>query len=144
MALYYSQSSQGFFDPLIHDFIPDDSVEITMQQHKDLFIGQSNGKIIVSDVDGFPVLVDPPSPDISQIRNTTKCTSWQLRRALTQMGLRDSVETAVASADQDIKDMWEYATTYERMHPFVIAISTQLNKTPEEVDELFAVAISIL
>ena len=64
----------------------------------------------------------------------------QIRHALNQMGLRVDVEAAVASGDQDLKDWWEFATTFESNHPMVIAMGETLGKTQEEMDALFTLA----
>ena len=59
--MLYSKSTNGFYHPAIHgDNIPADAVEITCEQHAALLAGQSAGKIIAADADGFPVLQDPP------------------------------------------------------------------------------------
>ncbi|MES2237611.1 MAG: hypothetical protein V4500_07665 [Pseudomonadota bacterium] len=42
--------------------IPADAVEITAEAHAELLAGQSSGKQIVADLDGRPMLVDPPPP----------------------------------------------------------------------------------
>jgi len=83
-----------------------------------------------------------PEPTIEQIRAGMRVSAWQLRRALTQLNLREAVEAAIAQSDQDTKDMWEYSTTYERMHPMVSAIATALNKTDADIDELFNLALT--
>lgn len=67
----------------------------------------------------------------------------QIRQALTAAGLRTQIEMAVASADQDTKDWWEFATTFERAHPMVIAMATGLEVTTTELDELFILAGSL-
>ena len=61
----------------------------------------------------------------------------QFRRALRQTGLRDAVEAAVAAADEETRDTWEYAVTIERDHPMLIAMATALDVTSEQLDELF-------
>lgn len=61
--MYYSQSTGGFYDTAIHgNNIPADAVEITSEQHKALIEGQSTGKVIAANDDGFPILQDPPPP----------------------------------------------------------------------------------
>lgn len=67
-------------------------------------------------------------------------SAWQIRKALNQLALRDSVEQAVAQSDQDTRDAWEYATEFKRDHPMVVSLGTALGKTPEELDTLFALA----
>lgn len=48
--------------------IPPDAVEITPEQHAALIEGQSTGKRIVADADGYPVLQDPPQLTPEQLR----------------------------------------------------------------------------
>lgn len=63
MPIFYSASTGGFYSAAIHgDNIPADAVEITAEQHQALIDGQSSGKVIATDADGFPVLQDPPPP----------------------------------------------------------------------------------
>ena len=67
----------------------------------------------------------------------------QIRQALTRSGLRQQVEDVVASGDQDLKDWWEFSTAYERMHPEVVAMGEILGKTPEELDALWELGLSL-
>ena len=86
--MFYSKSTGGFYDESIHGVrfiehvdidtesgetlnrwpesnpdcqIPIDAVEITAAEHLALLVGQSNGKQIAPDVNGYPVLTDPPT-----------------------------------------------------------------------------------
>ncbi|CAH0297388.1 phage tail assembly chaperone [Pseudomonas brassicacearum] len=63
MTLYSSKTTGGFYDDAIHsaEQIPLDAVEITQKLHAELHEGQSMGKRISSDEDGYPILVDPPA-----------------------------------------------------------------------------------
>ena len=70
-------------------------------------------------------------------------SAWQIRKALNQLALRDAVEQAVAQADQDTRDAWEYAADFKRDHPLVVSLGTALGKTPEELDALFALAVTL-
>ena len=67
----------------------------------------------------------------------------QIRQALTKAGLRAQVEAAVANGDQDLKDWWEFATTFERSNPLVINMGLALNVTTEELDNLFVLASTL-
>lgn len=61
--MFYSKSTNGFYIPAVHgDNIPGDAVAITHEQHQALIDGQSTGKVIAADENGFPVLQDPPPP----------------------------------------------------------------------------------
>ena len=66
--MFYSKSTRGFYDAAIHgDNIPADAVEISTEDHAELLEEQSQGKRIVADKDGFPVLQDPPPPTQAEI-----------------------------------------------------------------------------
>ncbi|TWA76862.1 uncharacterized protein DUF4376 [Azospirillum brasilense] len=60
--MYYF-SNGGFYHTEVHgDAIPADVVPVTDDEHAALFVGQSEGKVIVADADGRPALADPPPP----------------------------------------------------------------------------------
>jgi len=67
--MFYSKSTNGFYTRDIHgDNIPEDAVEITAEQHAALLEGQSQGKIISADENGYPILIDPPPLTAEQIQ----------------------------------------------------------------------------
>ena len=57
--MYYASSTGGFYTPDINPIIPDDAVEITDEYYQELLAGQSDGKCITADAEGYPVLTDP-------------------------------------------------------------------------------------
>lgn len=65
---FYSKTTRGFYDNGEHPSMPADAVEITEADHAALLDGESQGKRIVADVDGFPVLVTPPAPTLGDIK----------------------------------------------------------------------------
>jgi hypothetical protein len=67
--MFYSKTTGGFYSREIHGInIPADAVEITAEQHSELIEGQSQGKRIVADENGRPVLADPPEPTPEEIQ----------------------------------------------------------------------------
>ena len=67
-SVFYSPTTGGFYTAEIHgDNIPADAVEITEAEHAALIEGQSQGKVIVADESGRPILQDPPPPSPEQI-----------------------------------------------------------------------------
>ncbi len=69
--MFYSKTTGGFYDPKIHgDGIPADAVEITTEEHAALLAGQSQGKRIVADAGGRPVLADPPALTLAEVRGS--------------------------------------------------------------------------
>ena len=134
--MYYSKSTGGFYDREIHgDNIPEDAVEITNQEHAALLDGQSNGKIITADENGYPVLTDPPKPQPKEI---TTVTMRQARLALLKKGLLNEVEAMPKTPEQQI--WWEYSTTVEKYNSITqeIAAALELNLT-----ELFEFAATL-
>ena len=74
--MFYSKTTGGFYDTAIHgDNIPTDAVEITANQHRELIEGQSQGKRITADENGFPVLADPPTPN-PQIQTNAEALAY--------------------------------------------------------------------
>lgn len=79
----------------------------------------------------------PPQPAQSMI------TPRQIRLALNQLGLRETVEQAVASGSQDLRDWWEYALDIERNNALVIGMAGQLGITEQQLDDLFRLAATL-
>lgn len=72
------------------------------------------------------------------------CSPWQIRKALNQQGLRQTVEDAVAaSTDDDLKDGWKYASVFKSDDPFVISMGQTIGKNESEVAELIQLAATL-
>lgn len=64
--MFYSKQTGGFYSREIHgDNIPSDAVEVSAEDYLFLIEGQSSGKIILPDENGFPQLVDKPVPTLT-------------------------------------------------------------------------------
>ena len=81
--IYYSKSTKGFYTTEIHGTnTPSDCVQITKEQHTNLLNEQSQGKQIVPDKNGYPIVVVPPAvpPTWEDIRvkrdNLLKDSDW--------------------------------------------------------------------
>jgi hypothetical protein len=72
MKTYYSQTTNGFYVDEIHgNIMPPDSVEISSEKHAELLEKQNEGFMIVSDSNGYPVLViRPEEPVIDEFHQT--------------------------------------------------------------------------
>lgn len=139
MSVYYSRSTGGFYDTGVHNKnIPDDAKEITKERRSNLIEAQSIGARIVSDDNGYPIAETP-----SQERILT-CTSYQFYRALSQLGFRQEVESAlVASHNQELIDAFVKAPEFRQDHPKVLQMAQALGKTDQQIKELFELAITI-
>lgn len=88
-------------------------------------------------MDPGPIEPSPPEPTPEEIRaSMPTLTARQLRLAL--LPRLDEVEGIIeASGDRALKVEWEYATTFERLHPAIVSIGAALGLTPEEIDDLW-------
>ncbi len=101
--MFYSPTTGGFYTTEIHgDNIPEDAVEITAAEHAALLEGQSQGKRIVADANGRPILQDPPPPTPEQImaRMEARVQRW-LDEQAQALGY-DDIRSAVTYADEPV------------------------------------------
>ena len=99
--MFYSKSTGGFYTREIHgDNIPADAVEITSEHYEALLQGQSQGKRIVADENGRPILQDPPPPTAEQImsRLEARVRFW-LDEQARALGY-DDIKSAVGYAEE--------------------------------------------
>ena len=84
----------------------------------------------------------PPPPEVNPVPQAV--TPLQIRAAINMLGLRELVEGYVASLDQTSQDAWEYATIIERSNPILVNGAIAMGKTPEELDQVFILADSLV
>lgn len=75
-----------------------------------------------------------PVPDV--------VTPRQIRWALNAAGLRGTVEGAIAAADQNTKDAWEFSNEVRRDNPLLNGLAAALGMSSEQLDDLFRLAAS--
>ncbi len=90
------------------------------------------------------VWVKNEEQELQDWREETSLGPVQLRRALRQLGydqiIKDYMEN---TATNDVKEDWEHATKVKRLDPLVEEISILLEKTPEDVDNLFKLGLTL-
>lgn len=64
-------------------------------------------------------------------------TPRQARLILNQYNLRETVETAIANADQNTKDEWEFSDHIRRDWPSLISIASGIGITESQLDQMF-------
>jgi hypothetical protein len=68
----------------------------------------------------------------------------QFRQALTKLGFRQQVDTAIAaSSDQDLKDWYEWTSEFQRDHPAVLAMAQQMGFTDAQLNAVWAYGATI-
>jgi hypothetical protein len=121
---------------MITEYVTDSSEALAaiadMSQPKSVMISGSVTQVITG------------SDYIAPIQIGISVSAWQLRKALNQLGLRAAVEAAVTSStNQDLKDGWSYAGTFNSDDPLVVAMGTALGKTPSQMLALFELASTL-
>ena len=138
--MFYSAQTNGFYTREIHGAnIPKDAVEISDDNYKALLEGQANGKEIVPNENGYPILVDRPDPK-TLIPNSV--TIRQAKLALLDADLLDKIDEAIeaipdAKQKAKAKIEWEYAQTVERDSELTKLIAYNLGLSDEQLDDLF-------
>ncbi|MGZ8220006.1 MAG: hypothetical protein ACXWT0_00010 [Methylobacter sp.] len=137
--------TNGTFEHLwlkyVHSAIPDSAIDVS----DDVFmlLSQDPEGKIYDPATGIVSNYVRPTLTVEEIRVSMQCAAWKFKRALTKLGMRAEIESMVASADQDTKDMWAGATNFKRTSQFILNAATVLNKTPEDVDAVFSEANAI-
>jgi hypothetical protein len=83
----------------------------------------------------------PPPPAPAPVPESV--SPRQIRQALTQVGLRSVIEESINGGDQNAKDWYEYATSFERKHPIVLGMAQALGITEQQLDDLWRLAASL-
>jgi hypothetical protein len=93
----------------------------------------------------FPDAVPPELPEFAAPLPDpiADISPRQMRMALTRAGLREAVEGAVAAGSQDIKDWYEFSTTFERNNEQVVELGAALGVTKEQLDGLWALGATL-
>lgn len=72
---------------------------------------------------------------------------WQFRAAVALAGLKEAVETELASLHGATKtiatDKWEYGNTVKRYHPTTVSLGAAIGLSPSQIDDIFKTAASL-
>ena len=145
MNSFYSKSTNGIYHSASYDstapsagLVPSDSIIISDALFSSLLSGLQSGQIIQSDSNGNPILAAAPILPIT-------CSPYQFRQALTQAGLRLQVEALITNAatPQNVKDAYQYATSFIENDPNILALASQLSQTTEQIHSLFQLAVTL-
>lgn len=80
--------------------------------------------------------------DIQAVRAGMKCTPAQIRLALLDMDLLDTVQ-ALADSDPSASIVWEYATAIYRTSPLIKSIKSS-DFSDTQIDDIFTYAQGLL
>jgi hypothetical protein len=135
--MFYSKSTGGFYDSEIHgNAIPSDAVEITSEQHAVLLSGQSAGKVITADRNGFPVLTDPAPTPLPVLIDASKAKVRAMRT--TAFASLSGIQSE-ALANGDTKTAKAICTLQDQLRT-ITDIDLTACKTQADIDAAFTAA----
>lgn len=138
--MFYSAQTGGFYIPELHADIPADAVEITVEEWRELLVGQSKGQEIVAGKGGKPKLAEPQP---SAPRAPRSVTPRQARLALLHAGHLQTVQQAMGALPEAAKIEWEYATSVDRDSALVAQMGAALGLDDAALDALFTAAAGL-
>lgn len=102
---------------------------------------------IVYDVQVQDLTPDELAAALAAKRTAMSCSMRQARLALLQVGKLAEVDAAIAAMSDPQKSQaaieWEYATTVDRVSPFVDSLGSALGMTQADLDVLFNLASTL-
>lgn len=130
---YYSASKGGFFIDSFKDNYeksangwPEDAVEITYDEHKNLINGQAQGKLIKSDNNGYPILIDAPAPSQEQL---SAVAEEELRRLIAEATVKIAPLQDAVDLDEATQDEKNELLAWKKYR--VLLNRTDISKAPE-------------
>ena len=108
MTMYFKD---GFFDDSYGGFVPESAVEISQDKYIELLNGQAQGKQIIADKTGNPVLIDP-QPSAAHVLNLDTLT-WEISTEKQIALLAESQTRLIANIDEHAAKIYSTWTRFE-------------------------------
>ena len=101
----------GFFDDSYGGFVPEGAVEVSQDKYIELLNGQSQGKQIIADKTGYPVLIDP-QPSAAHVLNLDTL-AWEISPEKQTALLAESQTQLIANIDEHAAKIYSTWTRFE-------------------------------
>ena len=108
MTMYFKD---GFFDDSYGGFVPEGAVEISQDKYIELLNGQAQGKQIVADKIGQPVLI-APQPSAAHVLNLDTLT-WEISPEKQTALLAETQTRLIANIDEHAAKIYSTWTRFE-------------------------------
>lgn len=108
MTMYFKD---GFFDDSYGGFVPEGAVEISQDKYIELINGQSQGKQIITDKKGNPVLIDPQPSAAHELNNDT--LQWEISAEKQTALLADTQTRLIGNIDEHAAKIYSTWTRFE-------------------------------
>lgn len=101
MQIFYNKNTNAFYNSEIND-IPENSVEITHEYHNELLQKQSEGMIIQSNENGYPIAVERVLTDEERIYTNESKKQQLINEAIQKIALlQDIIDLDMQEADEE-------------------------------------------
>ena len=108
MTMYFKN---GFFDDTDGGFVPESAVEISQDKYIELLNGQAQGKQIVAEKTGHPVLI-APQPSAAHVLNLDTLT-WEISPEKQTALLAETQTRLIANIDEHAAKIYSTWTRFE-------------------------------
>lgn len=136
--MFFSPSTGGFYDPAINRDMPADAVRISRERHGELIAARAEGKVIVPDRRGRPMIREPRiGADLLRARAVASVKAEARRRILAVASLErqanDNADIAIeafAGAATDIGGALDRRASINAIRSASNAIEEQVARMP--------------
>ena len=108
MTMYFKD---GFFDDSDGGFVPENAIEISQGKYIELLNGQAQGKQIIADKTGNPVLIDPQPSAAHELNHDT--LQWEISAEKQTALLAESQTRLIANIDEHAAKIYSTWTRFE-------------------------------
>lgn len=104
--IFWSKSTNGFYPSSVdYPSLPDDLVEISLEQHSALIAAQESGKQIISDASGAPISVEPIPVALTIPQQILMLEATVTPRRMREAVLTDAGKAWLENVDASIADL---------------------------------------
>lgn len=108
MTMYFKD---GFFDDTDDGFVPEGAVEISQDKYIELINGQSQGKQIIANKIGNPVLIDPQPSAAHELNDDT--LQWEISAEKQTALLAEAQTRLISNIDEHAAKIYSTWTRFE-------------------------------
>ena len=83
---------------------------------------------------------NPDQRELEQARAAASLTRARFKLSLLEGGYLADVEAAYPSWPKAVQIMWDDSSTFERLHPELLALAAAMGYTDEQLDAIFGIA----
>lgn len=111
MTIYFNPDDMAFYSSELYSNIPSQAVPLSDEQYIALLNGQSQGKQIIADKTGNPVLIDPQPSTVHELNIDT--LNWEISAEKQTALLAETQTRLIANIDEHAATIYSTWTRFE-------------------------------